>query len=100
MSTENHRTFSIPAVGMTDSFRAHATLFVRHMARVMSDASGVAGVLMLHCTRVRQKRLLSDVCRLGLREVRLDGSRDQPLDEDRSIPVADRGQRGLVESNA
>ena len=57
MSTENHRTLSIPAVGMTDSLTARATSFVRHLARVMSDASGIAGVLLLHCTRGGQKRL-------------------------------------------
>jgi len=88
---------------MTDSFRARTTSFVHHMARVMSDASGVAGVLMLLCTRGGQKRLVvlpSDVSRLRRGEVRLDGARDQSLDEHRSIPVANRGERGLVEANA
>ena len=75
MSTEIHKTFVELPDAMTDSFAGHATSFVRHMARVMSDASWIAAVLSLLCTRGGQKRLMVlplAVCRVGCGEVRLD----------------------------
>jgi len=63
MSTETHRTFARLAVVMTDVLAVRVTPCVRHMARVISDASGGAVVLSRLCTPLQSRaaRTISDL---------------------------------------